>query len=523
MAHLFICPNCGSRTTATERNAGLPQPAARAARSAASASCSSCSTTTTRRPNAAFFVCDQQGRVIGCGRGSSSSPASTTSGSSAARSPTSSGCSSTTAPTTSAPSSSGACAQLGKPVEVNAEGDLPAKATADLFPAYDDDGGLLLVLTPSEVAADADCHQSASMTDRRRNVFILLLVARAVAASVCRDLHEADEARPRPAGRRRARLPGQADPAAADGHPGGADRAIDIMRERVDRSASPSPRSSARARTRSPSPARRQERRARGRSRSARSPSCSSTTGSRTSSARTASPTRTTRSPAARSGRSRGVSYDAVRRASQVPGAERRQQRRPPTRAATTLRQGRQEAAHRGRREDTRGGPARRSATRRQRARAPRSSRSTPGTVVVQAEQAASADAPDGRDRLVLRPRRQRRAHGHGHQEPGAELRPGRRRQRQPIVTFDFTDKGREAWQDVTRARSPSAARDNPLLGRRPAEPPRQHFAIVLDNELDLGPVHRLPARTRTASTAATARRSRAASRSSPRRTWRTS
>ena len=39
---------------------------------------------------------------------------------------------------------------LGKPVEVHAEGDLPAKAVADLFPAYDDDGGLLLVLTPSK-------------------------------------------------------------------------------------------------------------------------------------------------------------------------------------------------------------------------------------------------------------------------------------------------------------------------------------------------------------------------------------
>ena len=36
-----------------------------------------------------------------------------------------------------------------KPVEVNAEGDLPAKATADLFPAYDEDGGLLVVLTPT--------------------------------------------------------------------------------------------------------------------------------------------------------------------------------------------------------------------------------------------------------------------------------------------------------------------------------------------------------------------------------------
>jgi hypothetical protein len=37
---------------------------------------------------------------------------------------------------------------LGKRVSVNAEGDLPAKAVADVFPAYDDDGGLLLVLTP---------------------------------------------------------------------------------------------------------------------------------------------------------------------------------------------------------------------------------------------------------------------------------------------------------------------------------------------------------------------------------------
>jgi hypothetical protein len=39
--------------------------------------------------------------------------------------------------------------QLGKPVEVHAEGDLPARAKADLFPAYDEDGGMLLVLTPT--------------------------------------------------------------------------------------------------------------------------------------------------------------------------------------------------------------------------------------------------------------------------------------------------------------------------------------------------------------------------------------
>ena len=37
---------------------------------------------------------------------------------------------------------------LGREVRVEAEGDQPAEATADVFPAYDEDGGLLLVLTP---------------------------------------------------------------------------------------------------------------------------------------------------------------------------------------------------------------------------------------------------------------------------------------------------------------------------------------------------------------------------------------
>jgi len=37
---------------------------------------------------------------------------------------------------------------LDKPVVVHAQGDRPEEAKADIFPAYDDDGGLLLVLTP---------------------------------------------------------------------------------------------------------------------------------------------------------------------------------------------------------------------------------------------------------------------------------------------------------------------------------------------------------------------------------------
>jgi hypothetical protein len=39
----------------------------------------------------------------------------------------------------------------GKAVSVNAEHDVPAHAVADIFPAYDDDdGGLLVILTPDK-------------------------------------------------------------------------------------------------------------------------------------------------------------------------------------------------------------------------------------------------------------------------------------------------------------------------------------------------------------------------------------
>ena len=69
MAHLFICPNCGHRTTATERTAGFRN---------VPKGCSKCGfgflfellDDYYPAPNAAFFVCDQEGRIIGCGRGS---------------------------------------------------------------------------------------------------------------------------------------------------------------------------------------------------------------------------------------------------------------------------------------------------------------------------------------------------------------------------------------------------------------------------------------------------------------------
>ena len=65
----FICPNCGHREVSAERTAGF---------SARPKGCSKCGFGFVFEllddyypaPNAAFFVCDQQARVIDAGRGS---------------------------------------------------------------------------------------------------------------------------------------------------------------------------------------------------------------------------------------------------------------------------------------------------------------------------------------------------------------------------------------------------------------------------------------------------------------------
>ena len=149
MAHLFICPNCGTRTAASERTQGFRnQPRG----------CAKCGFAFLFEllddyypaPNAAFFVCDQEGRVIGCGRGSRELTG--LSDEKVIGRPVNEvlGLSFDGGDDHVSTVLEWGVRQLGKPVLVHAEGDLPARAVADLFPAYDDDGGLLLVLTPSK-------------------------------------------------------------------------------------------------------------------------------------------------------------------------------------------------------------------------------------------------------------------------------------------------------------------------------------------------------------------------------------
>jgi PAS domain-containing protein len=157
----FICPNCGNRETSGERTAGF---------SSRPKGCSKCGFGFVFEllddyypaPNAAFFVCDQQGRVLDAGRGSyeltglkdedvigrpvkeilglewidpgDGGPEADTDGDG------------DTDPIET--SLEWGVRSLGKRVAVNAEEDSAADAIADVFPAYDEDGGLMIVLTP---------------------------------------------------------------------------------------------------------------------------------------------------------------------------------------------------------------------------------------------------------------------------------------------------------------------------------------------------------------------------------------
>jgi PAS domain-containing protein len=155
----FICPSCGNRELSGERTAGF---------SNRPKGCSKCGfgflfellDDYYPAPEAAFFTCDQEGRVIDVGRGGFEltglkdedvigRPVREVLGLTwvqEGNSDREGGNGNKADPI--ATTLEWGVRSLGKPVDVHAEGDLPTHAVADVFPAYDDDGGLLLVLTP---------------------------------------------------------------------------------------------------------------------------------------------------------------------------------------------------------------------------------------------------------------------------------------------------------------------------------------------------------------------------------------
>jgi len=157
----FICPNCRRRSIDHDRREDLTNEAV---------GCAHCGfgflfellDDYYPAPNAAFFVCDQEARVIDAGKGSFELTGLTDedvigrpvqevlglqwreAGEGGEQADTNGD--GVTDPIET--SLEWGVRSLGKRVSVNAEGDMPAEAVADVFPAYDDDGGLLIVLTP---------------------------------------------------------------------------------------------------------------------------------------------------------------------------------------------------------------------------------------------------------------------------------------------------------------------------------------------------------------------------------------
>ena len=144
----FICPHCGNRSMATDRNAGFRREAR---------GCGKCGFAYLFEllddyypaPNAAFFACDSAGRVIDCGRGSFELTGLRTESAIGQSLQDALSLSFADGVDHIATALEWEVRVSGKPVELQA-GAERATAVADIFPAYDDEeGGVLVVLTPS--------------------------------------------------------------------------------------------------------------------------------------------------------------------------------------------------------------------------------------------------------------------------------------------------------------------------------------------------------------------------------------
>jgi hypothetical protein len=147
MSHPFICPNCGHRTSETDRNLGFTHQ---------TKGCAKCGFAFLFEllddyypaPDAAFFVCDGEGRVIGCGKNAFAFTGLEEEAVIGRRVEQALGLNFQNGENPVTTVLEWGVRALARPVSVSGERDVAATAKADLFPAYDGDGGLLLVLTP---------------------------------------------------------------------------------------------------------------------------------------------------------------------------------------------------------------------------------------------------------------------------------------------------------------------------------------------------------------------------------------
>jgi PAS domain-containing protein len=146
--HYFLCPHCGNRSMATERTAGFRREAR---------GCAKCGFAYLFEllddyypaPGAAFFACDAEGRIVDCGKGAFELTGLKTEQVMGRPVREVLGLAFEDGTDHVATALEWEVRVKQKPVAVHAERDLPARAVADIFPAYDDEeGGILVVLTP---------------------------------------------------------------------------------------------------------------------------------------------------------------------------------------------------------------------------------------------------------------------------------------------------------------------------------------------------------------------------------------
>jgi PAS domain-containing protein len=147
--HHFICPHCASRSLAADRQAGF---------TTRTRGCEKCGFAYLFEllddyypaPNSAFFACDSQGRIVDCGRGSFELTGLKTERAIGQPIAAALGLRFADGQDAVATALEWEVSVKAKPVEMNVNGNGPVAAIADIFPAYDDpEGGLLVVLTPA--------------------------------------------------------------------------------------------------------------------------------------------------------------------------------------------------------------------------------------------------------------------------------------------------------------------------------------------------------------------------------------